>query len=107
MAGKPYQVGRFAHTLRVRLMREHLGVDVDAMHEDDLMAADPVKAEHEQDVWDPENEQERGKEEGVTHVGHRERRTAAKSAVTEFGGALAQGASRVARVVRECLASAQ
>ncbi|KNZ45333.1 hypothetical protein VP01_823g3 [Puccinia sorghi] len=31
MAGKPYKVGRFAHTMRVRLMREHLGIDVDAM----------------------------------------------------------------------------
>ena len=29
MAGRPYKVGRFAHTLRVRLMREHLGVDTD------------------------------------------------------------------------------
>ncbi|KAN0063012.1 Phospholipase D1 [Thecaphora frezii] len=31
MAGKPYKVGRFAHTLRVHLMREHLGVDVDEL----------------------------------------------------------------------------
>lgn len=31
MAGEPFPVGRFAHTLRVRLMREHAGVDVDAM----------------------------------------------------------------------------
>ncbi|MBW0478538.1 hypothetical protein O181_018253 [Austropuccinia psidii MF-1] len=31
MAGKPYKVGRFAHTMRVRLMREHLGIDVDAL----------------------------------------------------------------------------
>lgn len=31
MAGAPYDVGRFPHTLRVRLMREHLGVDVDAV----------------------------------------------------------------------------
>ena len=31
MGDKPYKVGRFAHTLRVRLMREHLGVDVDAI----------------------------------------------------------------------------
>ncbi|MCO5599755.1 hypothetical protein L7F22_053862 [Adiantum nelumboides] len=30
MAGKSYKVGRFAHTLRIRLMREHLGYDVDA-----------------------------------------------------------------------------
>lgn len=29
MAGKPYAVSKFAHTLRVRLMREHVGVDVD------------------------------------------------------------------------------
>ena len=33
MAGKPYQVGRFAHTLRLRLMREHLGLDVDEILE--------------------------------------------------------------------------
>ncbi|PHH80154.1 hypothetical protein CDD80_2692 [Ophiocordyceps camponoti-rufipedis] len=35
MAGKPYQVGRFAHTLRLRLMREHLGLDVDEILEDE------------------------------------------------------------------------
>ncbi|KIY71705.1 phospholipase D [Cylindrobasidium torrendii FP15055 ss-10] len=34
MAGKPFKVGRFAHTLRVRLMREHAGIDVDNLHED-------------------------------------------------------------------------
>ncbi|EHA48406.1 hypothetical protein MCOR27_001253 [Pyricularia oryzae] len=33
MAGRPYQVGRFAHTLRLRLMREHLGLDVDEIQE--------------------------------------------------------------------------
>ncbi|KAG6014671.1 hypothetical protein E4U43_006287 [Claviceps pusilla] len=33
MAGRPYQVGRFAHTLRLRLMREHLGLDVDEILE--------------------------------------------------------------------------
>ncbi|KAL4401075.1 Phospholipase D1 [Malassezia pachydermatis] len=31
MAEKPYRVGRFPHSLRMRLMREHLGVDVDAI----------------------------------------------------------------------------
>ncbi|EJD41463.1 phospholipase D [Auricularia subglabra TFB-10046 SS5] len=31
MAGQPFQVGRFSHTLRMRLMREHLGIDVDAL----------------------------------------------------------------------------
>ena len=29
MNGEPYLVARFAHTLRMRLMREHLGIDVD------------------------------------------------------------------------------
>jgi len=32
MGGEPYEVGEFAHTLRKRLMREHLGVDVDAVY---------------------------------------------------------------------------
>lgn len=31
MDGKPYQAAKFAHTLRMRLMREHLGVDVDLL----------------------------------------------------------------------------
>ncbi|KAL9114179.1 MAG: hypothetical protein Q9227_001951 [Pyrenula ochraceoflavens] len=33
MNGQPYQVGRFPHTLRMRLMREHLGLDVDEIME--------------------------------------------------------------------------
>ncbi|KAK0269983.1 Phospholipase D1 [Friedmanniomyces endolithicus] len=32
MGGEPYEVGEFAHGLRVRLMREHLGIDVDAVY---------------------------------------------------------------------------
>ena len=32
MGGEPYDVGEFAHTLRKRLMREHLGIDVDAIY---------------------------------------------------------------------------
>ncbi|KAM4066156.1 phospholipase D active site motif domain-containing protein [Hirsutella rhossiliensis] len=35
MGGKPYQVGRFAYTLRLRLMREHLGLDVDEILEEE------------------------------------------------------------------------
>ncbi|OZJ04780.1 hypothetical protein BZG36_01841 [Bifiguratus adelaidae] len=31
MAGKSYMVGKFAHSLRLRCMREHLGIDVDAL----------------------------------------------------------------------------
>ncbi|KAI0632459.1 phospholipase D [Trametes polyzona] len=76
MAGQPYKVGRFAHSLRVRLMREHLGVDVDALYEEDLMASEPKKEAYEQEHWDPEGEQEFGREEGVTHISRRQQRTA-------------------------------
>jgi phospholipase D1/2 len=92
MAGKPFKVGRFAHTLRVRLMREHAGVDVDALEEDDLMAHSPTQPAHEQEPWDPEKEQEGGKEDGVTRVGHQERRTAAKSLFSTGANALREGA---------------
>ena len=34
MNGEPYRVGRFPHTLRKRLMREHLGIDVDSISEE-------------------------------------------------------------------------
>ncbi|KAI7231645.1 phospholipase D [Hortaea werneckii] len=33
MGGEPYEVGEFPHTLRKRLMREHLGLDVDAIYQ--------------------------------------------------------------------------
>jgi len=45
MAGKPFKVGSFAHTLRVRLMREHVGVDVDALTEEDLLLNKLVQKE--------------------------------------------------------------
>lgn len=67
MAGRPFKVGRFAHTLRVRLMREHIGVDVDKLDEPDLMANDPVGPDHQQETWDPDAEQMRG-QEGVIHT---------------------------------------
>lgn len=69
MAGQPFKVGRFAHTLRVRLMREHLGIDVDALSEEDVMAHQP-KPEHQQ--WpletEPDLEQEDGNEGGPSHL---------------------------------------
>ncbi|KAG8716450.1 Phospholipase D1 [Ceratobasidium sp. 423] len=60
-------VGRFAHTLRVRLMREHLGVDVDAMYQEDLMANQPKAREDEIKKWDPDHEQKL-REEGVSKI---------------------------------------
>ena len=46
MAGEPYLVGRFPHTLRMRLMREHIGVDVDEVMEDDRQELDEVIGNH-------------------------------------------------------------
>jgi phospholipase D1/2 len=40
MAGKPYEVGEFPHTLRKRLMREHLGIDVDAIYRREMRRAE-------------------------------------------------------------------
>ncbi|KAF7542643.1 hypothetical protein G7Z17_g11403 [Cylindrodendrum hubeiense] len=49
MGGKPYQVGRFAHTLRLRLMREHLGLDVDEILEEERQA-DMDRQDFEQEM---------------------------------------------------------
>ncbi|KAI5474220.1 phospholipase D, partial [Pseudohyphozyma bogoriensis] len=61
MGGKPYQVGRFAHTLRIRLMREHLGIDVDALEAEDddadLLSREPDQPKSDHESWDPDNEQ--------------------------------------------------
>lgn len=63
MAGQPFKVGRFAHTLRVRLMREHLGIDVDALSEEDFMTQRPLKSEYQQrQPWEPDLDQEGSKE---------------------------------------------
>lgn len=53
MAGKPFKAGRFAHTLRVRLMREHLGVDVDALFEEDLIMNGCSMAESHKETRSP------------------------------------------------------
>lgn len=41
MGGEDFKVGRFAHTLRMRLMREHLGVDVDELEAQELNSTVP------------------------------------------------------------------
>ncbi|KAG1829755.1 phospholipase D [Suillus variegatus] len=68
MAGKPFKVGRFAHTLRMRLMREHVGVDVDAMIDSEPTPQEEIEPDHEQE-WDLELEQERG-DRNVTQAKH-------------------------------------
>ncbi|KAF8840775.1 phospholipase D [Paxillus ammoniavirescens] len=71
MAGRPFKVGRFAHTLRLRLMREHLGVDVDALAEEDYLPREEIKPEHAQEKWDPEGEQKVPRDE-ATHTKYEE-----------------------------------
>lgn len=59
MAGVPFKVGRFAHTLRVRLMREHVGVDVDALTDEDRVSPEDWSYHQQaQEQWDPNVEQE-------------------------------------------------
>ena len=77
MGGKPFKVGRFAHTLRVRLMKEHLGLDVDELDKEaaELQDVRPEKMLDEDDHWDPANEQSRAdadEETGMTktHTRH-------------------------------------
>ncbi|KAK3935890.1 phospholipase D1 [Diplogelasinospora grovesii] len=57
MAGRPYRVGRFAHTLRLRLMREHLGLDVDEILEEERQADLDREADFEAEMDDIYSEQ--------------------------------------------------
>lgn len=72
-------------------MREHLGVDVDAMYEEDLMASESVKPADLQEEWDPDVEQQYGKESGVTGIGKRQRRTAKGSLFHDVVDGIEQG----------------
>ena len=57
MNGEAYQVGRFAYTLRVRLMREHLGLDVDKiMEETQAMEAGRRRSSGGDDIGSPDAE---------------------------------------------------
>ncbi|KAF8458130.1 hypothetical protein BGX38DRAFT_1155973 [Terfezia claveryi] len=55
MAGRPYRVGKFPHSLRLRLMREHLGIDVDEIMSEERRQE--VEAwEREMNQWSAEVE---------------------------------------------------
>lgn len=47
MGGNPYDVGEFPHTLRKRLMREHLGIDVDAIYRREQAMAEKEQQDYE------------------------------------------------------------
>jgi len=50
MNGEPYLVGRFPHTLRMRLMREHIGIDVDEVMEEERLENNEEACQWEQDM---------------------------------------------------------
>jgi phospholipase D1/2 len=95
MGGKPYQVGRFAHTMRVRLMREHLGIDVDELESnegrEELLAREAKSMKTQEDEWDPDNEQKRGDESGTQPFTKRTVAQNVKSATKEYTGGVATG----------------
>ena len=82
MAGKQFKVGRFAHSLRVRLMREHLGIDVDGLSEDVFTSSEHPKTDDQQPC-DPDAEQESRVKETATHVGGDEQGSKATSTINE------------------------
>ena len=56
----------------MRLMREHIGVDVDSIDEDQLMSRGPIADADEIETWDPDHEQEDGTiGRGITQVKRR------------------------------------
>lgn len=73
MDGKPFKVGRFAHSLRVRLMREHIGIDVDALDDEDIRVHDTGEGGHVANIWDPDTEQQRGRGSVTEKRHHAER----------------------------------
>ena len=88
MAGKPFKVGRFAHSLRVRLMREHIGIDVDALDDEGMRAHGSAEAEHGKEIWDPDAEQKYG-HGSVTEKFHDARR--AKDMMQNAADSIRQG----------------
>jgi phospholipase D1/2 len=64
MGGEPYLVGRFAHTLRMRLMREHLGVDVDGIMEEERRLQ---RLREEQEEAEYEEKMGRAEANGLDH----------------------------------------
>ncbi|KPV77397.1 uncharacterized protein RHOBADRAFT_23904 [Rhodotorula graminis WP1] len=115
MAGKPYKVGRFAHTMRVRLMREHLGIDVDEIESaegrEELEAREADHIQHRDEEWDPDSEQSHGTNRGAK-AGKTDRfiRSALGSAAEYTGGvaggtveAASLGLEKTAGKVRQTL----
>ncbi|WBW71606.1 phospholipase D, Pld1 [Schizosaccharomyces osmophilus] len=59
MNGKPYKVGKFAHSLRIRLMREHLGIETDIteQREYNMDGLDRQSEWKRVDAWNPDEDE--------------------------------------------------
>ena len=87
MAGQPFKVGRFAHTLRVRLMQEHLGVNVDSLNEENLMTTlQPNECDHDEKAWDPYDQHTYGQGFGIIHVENSKPKRSLSNPVSESVG---------------------
>ena len=74
----------------MRLMREHVGVDVDSIEEDQLMSREPIASADEIETWDPDHQQQ-GEDDfkgGITKI---KKRSAAERMRRTFGGAVGSG----------------
>ena len=67
-------------------MREHIGVDVDAMYEEDLMASDPIQDDSDDKKWDPDHQEKKGKDDPYTRADTVHSRAPAREAIHEFVG---------------------
>jgi phospholipase D1/2 len=68
MNGNPYLVGRFPHTLRMRLMREHLGIDVDELLEHDFATEEElrkIQVDEEEDARPAGSRERRGSDSSM------------------------------------------
>lgn len=54
-------------------MREHIGIDVDALDDEGMRAHGSAEAGHGKEIWDPDAEQKYG-HSSVTEKSHRTRR---------------------------------
>ncbi|GAA5922273.1 hypothetical protein JCM1841_001392 [Sporobolomyces salmonicolor] len=95
MGGQPYKVGRFAHTMRVRLMREHLGIDVDELEasegKEELLAREAERMQEQDEEWDPDNQQSHGTNRGAVAGRKSAFVKSAASSAMEYAGGVTSG----------------
>lgn len=86
MNGAPYKVGRFPHTLRMRLMREHLGLDVDEIMEDAQM----IETQKQKEKAKEEEQKRSDPEENESQLGSPVTPVSPTSAVAEIASIFAR-----------------